>query len=206
MGRLSLVPLRGVEPLKPEFGPVINNVTSFHYSMSVPQCRNNTKKWSIFIAVISAPDYFDKRKTIRNTWKNNFQSYNGGLLTLLGFAFIIGQTDSNLTQQMIEDDENSLYGDIIQVDNVYEYYRNLALKVASLLNWLHIYCAQVDFVLKVDDDVYVNEHNLATFIQTYYNRSHCNLYCAQLNNYPPHRGKKFILLKYLMKFLESLRS
>ncbi len=30
------------------------------------------------------------------------------------------------------------------------------MKVAGILNWVRIDCAEVDFVLKVDDDVYVN--------------------------------------------------
>ena len=46
-------------------------------------------------------------------------------------------------------------------------YRNLSTKVAALLNWVWQYCDDADFILKVDDDIYVNVQNLATFIQSY---------------------------------------
>ncbi len=39
-----------------------------------------------------------------------------------------------------------------------DFYRNLTLKMAGLFNWINSNCPKIDFVLKMDDDMYVNVH------------------------------------------------
>ncbi|XP_046638220.1 beta-1,3-galactosyltransferase 5-like [Daphnia pulicaria] len=168
VARLGLLPLANAEPLKPEFGPVINDVLSFRYPITIQQCPNVTvDQISVFIAVISAPNNFEKRKMIRQTWKNHLKMESDkGLLVTAGFGFIVGLTANNVTQAKIEE-ESKLYGDIIQI-GVSDFYRNLSSKVAGLFNWLYRHCSKVDFLLKVDDDVYVNVRNLTHFLKLYY--------------------------------------
>ncbi|EFX82403.1 hypothetical protein DAPPUDRAFT_241311 [Daphnia pulex] len=65
--RLGLLP-SNAKPLMPEFGPVINDVTSFNYPITVPQCGDiDPSVRSVFIAVISAADNFERRSKIRQT-------------------------------------------------------------------------------------------------------------------------------------------
>lgn len=171
VARLGLLPLTNVEPLEPDFGPVINNVTSFQYSITIPPCREVHINRSVFISINSAPGNFEKRNIIRQTWAKHLQAENEkGSLGVGGFAFILGLTDNDVTQNRIKE-ESETFGDIIQV-KMSDFYRNLTLKVAGLLNWLHRNCATIDFVLKVDDDVYVNARNLATFVQSYHRSNH----------------------------------
>jgi hypothetical protein len=85
-------------------------------------------------------------------------------LDVVGFGFVIGLTDDEAVQQKIKE-ESEKYGDILQI-NMNDTYSNLSLKVAGLLNWVNTYCSPVDFILKVDDDVYVNVHNLATVLHS----------------------------------------
>lgn len=80
------------------------------------------------------------------------------------FGFVIGLTDDKAVQQKVKG-ESEEYGDILQI-NMNDTYSNLSLKVAGLLNWVTTYCSPVDFNLKVDDDVYVNVHNLATVLHS----------------------------------------
>ncbi len=47
------------------------------------------------------------------------------------------------------------FGDILQV-NIQESYLNNTLKVLSLYSWLQEKCPKTKFVLKVDDDIYMN--------------------------------------------------
>ena len=54
------------------------------------------------------------------------------------------------------------HGDVIQVD-ISDTYNNLSLKSVSILNRVFKFC--VDFLLKVDDDVYVNVRNLVATIR-----------------------------------------
>ncbi len=168
VARLGLLPLVDAEPLKPEFGPVINDVLSFRYPITIQPCPNATvNQISVFVAVISAPNNFEKRKMIRQTWKNHLKvESEKGLLVTVGFGFIMGMTANNLTQAKIEE-ESQLYGDIIQI-GMSDFYRNLPFKLTGLFNWLYRHCSKVDFLFKVDDDIYVNVRNLIHFVRSYH--------------------------------------
>ena len=72
----------------------------------------------------------------------------------------MGQTVNYFMQTRIEK-EAILHKDILQFDFLDGYY-NLAPKYAAFFNWINNYCVGVDFVLKIDDDVYVNVRNLAS--------------------------------------------
>lgn len=157
VARLKLRPL-DIKPIIPDYTPVFNDVQSFIYNFNLPPCARSTRDVkTIFVAVISAPSNFEKRKAIRETWRRNLTSK----LFVLNFAFVIGKSfekDAALAA------ENATYGDILQIEMVDTYY-NITIKVTALLNWLNVNCKDVDFVLKVDDDVYVNVNNLANIIE-----------------------------------------
>ncbi|XP_046640892.1 beta-1,3-galactosyltransferase 5-like [Daphnia pulicaria] len=168
---LGLKGLHGVEPLVAGMGLVINDITSFKYPLSISPCRQqdtagNANSRSLLISIISAPDNFEKRQTIRRTWSNHLTNQTNihRLLEIVGFGFVIGLTNNSLVQQKIEE-ESERYGDILKI-NVIDKYVKLSVKVAGLINWVSAYCQRVDFVLKVDDDVYVNVHNLATVLHS----------------------------------------
>jgi hypothetical protein len=191
VARLGMSHLTGIEPLKPEYGPVINNVTLFSYPITISPCQNGNvsiKQNSIFIAVISAPGNFDKRNTIRRTWRNHLKvEYHNSSMSLAGFAFILGLTDHNETQIKIKE-EATTYGDIIQIEMA-DFYRNLSLKVAGLFNWLYKYCHhKIDFLFKVDDDVYVNVRNLAQFVQTFHESNESMFGLSAVSSLKPIRG------------------
>lgn len=193
VARLGLITLANVEALRPEFGPVINDVTSFQYLTTIPSCRDiPTDKRSVFVAIISAPRSFDKRELIRKTWFKHLQvAVGAGLLGPVSFAFVLGQTENKLIQVAIEK-ESKTYEDIIQIDTP-DFYRNLSFKLIGLLNWVQRYCAKIDYVLKVNDDVYVNVYNLARFIQYKHNDSY-NLFGSLPAISYPSRGKAENLL------------
>ena len=183
--------LSGIEPLKPEYGPVINNVTSLRYPITISPCQNgnvSVKQNSVFIAVISAPGNFDKRNTIRRTWRNHLKiDYHNSSMRLAGFAFILGLTDHNETQIKIKE-EATTDGDVIQIEMA-DFYRNLSLKVAGLFNWLYKYCHhKTDFLFKVDDDVYVNVRNLVQFVQTFHESNESMFGLSAVSSLKPIRG------------------
>lgn len=183
--RSNLMPLSNVQPLKPEFGPVINKVTNLIYPITIPPCRKVTDERNIFIAVVSAAEHFEKRKVIRETWRHHLKLFES-VLDVAGFAFFVGLIKGNSSQRILED-ESRIFGDIIQIE-LDDFYRNLAMKGAGILNWVRIDCAEVDFVLKVDDDVYVNVKNLFHFVKTYYLQSNQSVFSSEFNRYLPHRG------------------
>ncbi|XP_032784330.2 beta-1,3-galactosyltransferase 5 isoform X1 [Daphnia magna] len=167
MARLGMLPLVNVKPLIPKLGPVINDVTSFKYPITVSSCRRSPTSRSVFIAVISATENVLNREKIRKTWKNHVTIVVGkGLLSMARFVFVLGMTNDSLLQSKIRG-ESMLHGDILQVD-ILDFYRNLPSKMAGLLNWVNANCPGVGFLLKADDDICVNVYNLANIVQSYH--------------------------------------
>ena len=77
---------------------------------------------------------------------------------------IDGSANSTKVQKQLNE-ESSKHGDIIQIGMIDRYY-NITMKVFGLLNWLDRHCSKADFVLKLDDDVYLNVRNLVTTLKT----------------------------------------
>lgn len=168
IARLNVLPMFDAAPLVAHFIPVINDVTSFNYPIDLTACRTVKKKeeLSLFVGVISAPGNAEKRKVIRETWAESFElklnALSKSAVSVVNFAFIIGRSPDNETNRLL-DVESAQFGDILQVEMMDTYY-NITVKVTGLLRWLDLNCAGVDFVLKVDDDVFVNSRNLGAFI------------------------------------------
>ena len=146
----------------------VNDVTSFQYSIGIEPCKiiDNRFTKSLFIGVVSAPQNFKRRRDIRRTW---FKHINDARMTqiknsvnIVGFGFILGQTTDAYVQALIED-ESRTHGDVLQVQ-IMDNYFELAVKGVAFFNWLNNNCARVDFVLKVDDDVYVNIRQLSSLL------------------------------------------
>ena len=187
VAQLGLSPVNNTEPLIPEFGPVINDVLSFEYPISIRPCwKYLNVNQTIVILVNSAPGNFDRRNIIRQTWKNHLiDLQEEDVMGIAGFAFVLGQTDDNVTQSKIEE-EAKIYGDIIQI-GMKDFYRNLSMKVAALFNWLYTNCEKVDFVVRVDDDVYINVRNLVQFVQNH-QQTNRSMFGSNAGNLWPARG------------------
>ena len=61
--------------------------------------------------------------------------------------------------------ENFIYDDIIRA-NFVDSYINLTLKTISMLEWVKNKCPKALFILKVDEDVFINIPNLLKFIES----------------------------------------
>ncbi|XP_046449164.1 lactosylceramide 1,3-N-acetyl-beta-D-glucosaminyltransferase A-like [Daphnia pulex] len=223
--RFQILP-SSVQPLRADFGPVVNDVTSFGYPIEIAPCRNattsskasnNGRSIGLFLAVISAPSYFNKRDVIRKTWLSQLAQLNNAgdtaapaAVKLVGHGFIVGLTEDEDIKKRIEE-ESATHGDILQVD-VMDTYPNLTRKVTAVLNWINSRCSRAEFVLKVDDDVYVNTHNLISVVRSL-NSSHLSIVGSSADgivrrdgkfavsvddwpwkNYPPYSMGAFLLM------------
>ncbi|KAF7266114.1 hypothetical protein GWI33_020486 [Rhynchophorus ferrugineus] len=108
----------------------------------------------LLILVSSAPANILKREAIRETWGNS----NGNFQVL----FLFGRTTDRDLQNQIEA-ENRLYHDVVQGDFL-DTYRNLTLKTVMALEYAIRYWS-FKYVLKVDDDVFVNTPQLMFFLK-----------------------------------------
>ena len=105
-------------------------------------------RWLFYVH--SAPSNGPKRDNIRATWGNPGLHPVG--TTLL--VFIVGQADDPGTQRQLEEEQRR-YGDIVQGDFV-DAYKNLTLKAIFSLKWIVNHCKNAEFMLKADDDAFVN--------------------------------------------------
>ncbi|XP_012286095.1 N-acetyllactosaminide beta-1,3-N-acetylglucosaminyltransferase 4 isoform X2 [Orussus abietinus] len=111
----------------------------------------------LLIVICSAVANRKARDAIRNTWanKNNLDSlYN----STVSIAFLVGQTDNETLDNAIMEEsvENS---DIIQ-EQFHDTYNNLTLKSVMILKWVTSNCKGSKYLMKTDDDMFVNVNTL----------------------------------------------
>ena len=104
--------------------------------------------------IATVPSNYLVRKVIRETWLTPSHNNTGQVR----HAFLIGITnDEILTSQMKQEDVD--FGDIIQF-SFYESYRNLTMKTLMGFKWATEFCSSAHFIMKTDNDVYVNINGL----------------------------------------------
>ena len=78
--------------------------------------------------------------------------------------FLVGQHVNNSHQEQLEN-EHKEYGDIIQ-ETFIDTYANLTIKSLMLLKWFIKNCDRTQYVMKTDDDMYINLVKLYEIVQT----------------------------------------
>ena len=115
-------------------------------------CESKEGKLSIDLLVVitSSHDHRDNRQSLRDSWL----MYSQNNTSNMRYVFILGETsDIALFQNLIKEAEE--YNDIV-IANFQDTNRNLTLKTIAGFHWANKHCAHVQFVMKTDDDVYVN--------------------------------------------------
>ena len=131
-----------------------------YHAILVPQEPCNTSDVFLFICVHSAPEHTHKRDFIRETWGNGTQ-YN----KTVRIVFFLGLQDPNHRKPKEIPGEHKQYGDIIQYDFVDSYY-NLTLKTLAELQYVSSHCRSASFILKADDDAFINVYELLRFLES----------------------------------------
>ncbi|XP_020855044.1 beta-1,3-galactosyltransferase 4 [Phascolarctos cinereus] len=120
---------------------------------NVGVCKGSGSQVFLLILVSTAPEHQEQRDAIRASW-GGLQEIQGHLVRTL---FILGEPDNSHGGNIKEvlKWEAQIEGDIVQAAFT-DSYRNLTLKTLSGLAWAARYCPNVHYVLKTDDDVYIN--------------------------------------------------
>lgn len=134
---------------------------SFKYIHTHRSCSELAKQPKVILAVHSAPTHFEHRVLIRETW-----GYKDPRALLI---FLIAMVEDQSVQAKI-DVEFDLYGDIVQ-GNFLDSYKNLTYKHVMVMKWFTYNCPDVPYLLKVDDDVFVNTPLLYEYIEVPSNES-----------------------------------
>ena len=138
--------------------PIINDHPFSYLHNPKLLCNNHGKDrpLRLMILVKSSVQYYQLRIVIRKTWgKKILQS-----IPDMKYAFLLGHAH-NL--QYIVDIEQEIYNDIIQED-FHEAYRNNTYKTIMGFNWIVEYCNQAQYVLFLDDDMYLNLNMLTKYL------------------------------------------
>ncbi|PRD35197.1 UNVERIFIED_CONTAM: Beta-1-3-galactosyltransferase 2 [Trichonephila clavipes] len=114
-------------------------------------CEEQGQKLSVLIAVTSSATHLESRAAIRETW-GGFAKEKGAKV-----VFFLGIPKNSRYRTRIWD-ENTKFHDIIQATFL-DTYTNLTLKTISVLKWISEACSFVKYVLKVDDDMFINVEN-----------------------------------------------
>ncbi|XP_068020373.1 UDP-GalNAc:beta-1,3-N-acetylgalactosaminyltransferase 1 [Melanerpes formicivorus] len=120
-----------------------------------PQCKD--MRPFLVILVASRPRDVESRQAIRITRGSQHFCWGQQILTL----FLLGK-DAEGAALLVED-ESILYGDIIRQDFM-DPYNNLTLKTIMAFQWLTEFCSSARFLMKTDDDVFINTPNLVKFL------------------------------------------
>ncbi|XP_072399038.1 beta-1,3-galactosyltransferase 5-like [Diabrotica undecimpunctata] len=126
---------------------------SFNFSI-INQVCHESNPVLVLTVVHSAPLNFNKRQAIRDTW--------GQVDETKKVVFIIGDP-SSLEQQKKIEAESALFGDIVQ-GNFIDTYRNLTYKHVTVLKYFVYHCPHAKFLLKTDDDVFINWPSMKNFL------------------------------------------
>lgn len=131
-------------------------------------CSENLK---VLFVIPSYITNYDERVAIRHTWglwiQSNASTRNRYPILKENFAwndmklvFLIGKSD-NMQREANElvMKEHLNYDDII-VEDFIDSYLNLTLKSIFMLKWVNMHCTNVKYIIKADDDMFINIPNL----------------------------------------------
>ncbi|XP_024413691.1 beta-1,3-galactosyltransferase 4 [Desmodus rotundus] len=121
-------------------------------------CRGPGSPPFLLILVCTAPENLNQRNAIRASWGGQREVRGLRVQTL----FLLGEPRP--TWGSHENDlarESAAQGDILQAA-FQDSYRNLTLKTLSGLNWAYKHCPMARYILKTDDDVFVNVPELVS--------------------------------------------
>ncbi|XP_066299689.1 beta-1,3-galactosyltransferase 1-like [Branchiostoma lanceolatum] len=120
------------------------------------------KEVFLVMIVTSSPNNHAQRYAIRHTWGST-RIRNARDINIVT-VFAVGKPDDVLTQRALEY-ENKVHNDIIQEDFV-DSYTNLTLKTVMCLKWASEFCPNAKFVMKADDDAFVNTYSLVRHLSS----------------------------------------
>ena len=125
---------------------------SFNYII-MKKCRYSSEVKEVVFVIISASEHVTHREEMRQKLH-----FGGAQYQNMEYVFLLGISNTTSVNTDILS-ESQTYQDIVQVD-VIDTYRNLTLKSIYMLHWVQTHCNNVKSVLKMDDDVSFNLHQI----------------------------------------------
>lgn len=132
--------------------------TQFIFSSGEHICRSirdgSPEPVDILILITTAYTHVRERATLRKTWLTRTKQNTAKVR----YAFILGLSANSQLRKYVAR-ESEIYRDIVMADFM-DSYSNLTYKTIAAFNWARHWCGHTKFVMKTDDDMYVNIENL----------------------------------------------
>lgn len=109
------------------------------------------------VFVISRSFSFEQRRLARERWLSDVKAN-----PRLRMLFVLASNKDDTVNALLAE-ESRIYGDVLQLDYLEDYYL-LPVKTLALLRWTLLNCINVKYVLKVDDDTFINAELLSRFV------------------------------------------
>ena len=113
-------------------------------------CSSAGHRVDVLVYINSAVQNRKRRRAIRHSWASH-GAYTGLTVRLV---FILGEPASRREQMGILTEQASS-GDIVQA-KFEDTFRNLTLKAVTFMAWANAHCAQAQYIVKADDDMFVD--------------------------------------------------
>ncbi|KRT86517.1 hypothetical protein AMK59_423 [Oryctes borbonicus] len=129
------------------------DLEGFYFQIMDSVC--NDTNLLLLILIHSAPENFEKRQIIRDTWGQPREGVK--------VIFMLGETNNEILEDQLEK-ENEKYRDFAQ-GNFVDTYRNMTYKHVMVLKYAIYHCPQAKYILKTDDDLLVNIEMVLYFLK-----------------------------------------
>ncbi|XP_069131385.1 beta-1,3-galactosyltransferase brn-like [Argopecten irradians] len=146
-------------------------------------CGSSTHKVFLLFMIKSAPGNFARRQSIRETWVNTayFKA------DVIRHAFLLARTLNETIKERITQ-EKQQHRDIIEMSFVDSYYNN-TFKTIGGINWCVSHCSASEFVMLVDDDMYLATDYLLSYLHGFPKNNIRSLFAGRMGlNLTTERG------------------
>ncbi|XP_075435612.1 beta-1,3-galactosyltransferase 9 [Ascaphus truei] len=143
---------------KLDMHPMKDNISKSYVISGSDVCSDR----DVFLlsVIFSSPENKTRRDLIRHTWANVTEFHN----LVVASIFALGRPVSETTQSEILD-ESQIHKDIIEGSFI-DAYHNETLKTVMMMEWIVTFCPNAKFILKTDEQMFVNVKSLADYLQS----------------------------------------
>lgn len=141
------------------------NITDFRFIKNPLTTCKKDDELNMISFVHSAPGNFKKRDIIRKTWAHAIIQEKLNIKVV----FLVGLPTDHLILEAL-DKEAAIHCDLVQ-GNFIDSYKNLTYKHIMGYKWVLNYCNNARFVMKADDDAFIDIFNAIKLIKTTFDTS-----------------------------------
>ncbi|CAM1320013.1 Uncharacterised protein g7372 [Pycnogonum litorale] len=159
--------------------PIYININNFTELITSDVCIKSDP--FLVISVMSHPSHVQARQLLRKVYN---RKVNGSLVRVV---FIHGRVDNETVQESINNEAKKFY-DIVQGD-FEDSYRSISYLHLFGLRWATRYCSKTTFIMKADDDIFIDIKRIVTNLGSNNNFSEGTfIYCDPIYKATPRRN------------------